>query len=462
MAIPLKSLGISYKSIGSGMHVIKDKNHPRGTPWPIISGGPPGDRALYGLKPTQGFLYHSSHPNFTHFDHSPVHANDGFYVVTANNKHFFTSAKYGQVMHPEESDYNMDRFLAEKPLISAVEKQHGVGILFQGPERLTSDANKRVRYIITYGTIDNNRVGIMLSEQATSEYLLRRYSIAQMPNFVPEIGYVPFTDQSIDWAATHISEGYDVPRELKGVGAGNLSKLHLNGVTYGATLDNKYIALSSTIISDAWELANARGYRGREAQAFVDKYIENVIEHELAHLYEEEGRTEDESEFGIRTMHGKKNADRAALHKGTLNGRIYDLLSEQWYASAEAFTSGRARGNSMSKLEAIAEEATEEAREMGLEGDEAVAYVKGKVNNYVTSEEDGNVGDLEDAVRDCDDDGEVSESKIYDEESDERNYETEAANDNYLTENDDGEMGNGNTESDGEPEAAEPEQSEAA
>ena len=125
------------------------------------------------------------------------------------------------------------------------------------------------------------------------------------------------------------------------------------------------------------------------------------MEHETAHLYEQEGFPESISEFNIRSMHGGVNAKRAALRQGTLQGKIYDILSRHWYATAEEFHSRRV-GRAMSRLEAIAEEAVKEAKEMGLKGEETTAYVNNRVSEYTKNNDseksDSEKSKLEDTI----------------------------------------------------------------
>ncbi len=298
---------------------------------------------------------------------------------------------------------------AGNPILTTSHKPQTNGIAIIGPEEIQkyskfspmTDINVPIRPMTMYGNIADNDFGKITSQAANAEHLLRKYMLSEMRNYVPGIGYVPFTDRSMEWRDAISSRGYNQDRELKGIGALNLSERHI----HGATISRRFIALANNLTSEAWKLAHAYGYKGRAAQEFVDKYVENVIEHEIAHLYEKEGLSEQVSECNIRSMHGWVNAKRAASRHGTLQGKVYDILSGHWYASAEQFREGRA--GRMSRLETIAEEAVREAEDMGLEGKEAAAYVSNKVNEYAennkSEESDSGESKLEDTVEESTD-----------------------------------------------------------
>ena len=303
-----------------------------------------------------------------------------------------------------------------------------------------TDINVPIRPMTIYGNIADNDFGRITSQAANAEYLLRKYMFSERQNFVPGIGYVPFTDRSMEWRDALFSNAYKEDRKLKGIGALNLSERHI----HGATISRRFIALANNLTSEAWKLAHAYGYKGRAAQEFVDKYVENVIEHEIAHLYEKEGLSERVSESNIRSMHGWVNAKRAASRQGTLQGKVYDILSGHWYATAEQFREGRA--GRMSRLEAIAEEAVREAEDMGLEGKEAAAYVSNKVNEYdknkESEESDSGESKLEDTMEEStdgeasheDDDGNYASNEA--EQSADNQENDEASNDNSEPAND--------------------------
>lgn len=314
-------------------------------------------------------------------------------------------AAFGYIYSWEDQAKYFLPWTAEKPIITTAHKPQTGGIIVHGPEEIQkyskfstmTDINVPIRPMSIYGNIANNDSGKMSSQAATSEHLFRKYLISERPNYVPGVGYVPFTDRSMEWRDALFSEGYNQDRKLEGIGALNLSE----GRIHGATIYRKFIALSSDLISEAWKLAYAKGYRGAAAQKFADEYINNVIEHEMAHIKEREGLPEKVSEFNIRSMHGRVNAKRAASRQGKLEAEIYNILSKHWYATAEEFRAARA-GRGASKLESIAEEAVKEAEEMGLEGKEAVNYISNRINEYTknnaSQESDSEKSRLEDTV----------------------------------------------------------------
>ena len=317
-------------------------------------------------------------------------------------------ATLGHIYSWEDKAPEFGRWTAGNPILRTGYKPQTDGIIIHGPEEIPiyskfstmTDINVPIRSMSIYGNIANNDFGKKIHEAATAEHLFRKYLVSERPNYIPGAGYVPFTDRSMEWRDALFSEGFNVERELKGIGAGDLDRVHAHAVT----LSRKHIALSSKLTSEAWKLAYAKGYKGRAAQEFADAYIANIIEHETAHIHEEEGLPESVSEFNIRSMHGRVNAKRAASRHGTLQGKIYDILSRHWYATAEEFHSGRA-GRAMSRLEAIAEESAKEAEEIGLEGEEATAYVSSKISGYIKNRghnEGNDSGDnrLEDTLED--------------------------------------------------------------
>ncbi|MBI2134537.1 hypothetical protein HYU09_00970 [Candidatus Woesearchaeota archaeon] len=313
-------------------------------------------------------------------------------------------AALGHIYSWEDKANYFVPWTAGNPILTTGHKPQTHGIMTLGPEitpeysrfSTMTDVNVPIKLMTMYGNIANNDFGKMTSQAATAEHSFRKYLFSERLNYVPGLGYVPFTDRAMEWRDALLSEGFDQDRQLKGIGAGDLDRMHAHAVT----IYRKHIALSNKLVSEAWKLAHAHGYKGISAQKFVDTYIANVIEHETAHLYEEEGVSEKDSESGIRMMHGRVNAKRAASREGTSQGKIYDVLSRHWYASAEEFQEGRARG--MSKLESIALEAAKEAEDMGLEGEEAVAYVSDKVNEYdknkESEESDSGESRLEEAI----------------------------------------------------------------
>ncbi|MBI2208231.1 hypothetical protein HYU50_01945 [Candidatus Woesearchaeota archaeon] len=314
-------------------------------------------------------------------------------------------AAFGHIYSWEDQAKYFLPWTAEKPILTTGHKPQTDGIVINGPEEIQkyskfsptmTNINVPIRPMSIYGDIANNDFGKKIHEAATAEHLFRKYLISERPNYVSGIGYVPFTDRTMEWRDALLSEGYNEQRELKGIGAIDSPRRHIHGVT----INRRYIALSNKLVSEAWQHAYAHGYKGKAAQEFVDKYIQNVIEHETAHLYEEEGLPENVSEFNIRSMHGRVNAKRAASRHGTLQGRIYDILSRHWYATAEEFHSGKAMV--MSRLEAIAEEAVKEAEEMGLKGEEATAYVNNRISEYTKNNDseksDSEKSKLEDTI----------------------------------------------------------------
>jgi len=282
-------------------------------------------------------------------------------------------------------------WLAGSPVLTTEQKNGSGGFVVIGPQEFReykdpsmTNVDLPLRDMIIYGSIKINDFGKAVSAAAAAETLFGKYLLSERPNYVPGIGYVPFTDRSMEWKASLDSEGYTENRELKGIGSTHLIGKHL----HGATVQRKFIALAANLESEAWKLAYAQGYRGAAAQHFVEEYVSNVIEHELAHLYEREGLPENTSEYNIRSMHGRMNAKRAALKQGTIKGSINEILSRHWHATARQFGG---KGSLLSRLEAIADEALEEAEAMGLEGDEAVAYARDKVSEY-SGNNDSNIG----------------------------------------------------------------------
>ena len=382
----------------------------------VISKGAPYPNASIGAwPPTFGWNNTSSAQNWSSLmaytlRYYPV-ANDGskLRVVTCYRNTEVDKkdlAAFGHIYSWEDQAKYFLPWTAEKPIITTGHKPQTDGIVINGPEEIQkyskfsptmTDINVPIRPMSIYGNIANNDFGKKIHEAATAEHLFRKYLVSERPNYVPGIGYVPFTDRSMEWRDALLSEGFDEKRELKGIGAGDLGRVHAHAVT----IYRKHIALSNKLISEAWQHAYARGYKGKAAQEFVDKYIENVMEHETAHLYEQEGFPESISEFNIRSMHGGVNAKRAALRQGTLQGKIYDILSRHWYATAEEFHSRRV-GRAMSRLEAIAEEAVKEAKEMGLKGEETTAYVNNRVSEYTKNNDseksDSEKSKLEDTI----------------------------------------------------------------
>jgi len=325
-------------------------------------------------------------------------------------------AALGHIYSWEDKAPEFGRWTAGNPILTTSHKPQTDGIIVFGPEETPNyskfsnmtNIDAPIRSWMIYGNIANNDFGKKIHEAATAEHLFRKYLVSERPNYIPGAGYVPFTGRSMEWRDALFSEGFNVERELKGIGAGDLDRVHAHAVT----LSRKHIALSSKLTSEAWKLAYAKGYKGRAAQEFADAYIANIIEHETAHLCEEEGLPESVSEFNIRSMHGRVNAKRAASRQGTLQGKIYYILSRHWYATAEEFDSGRA-GRKMSRLEAIAEESVKEAEEMGLDGGEATAYVSGKISRYSKNKEHNEGNDsrgnkLEDAIEESAANGEAN------------------------------------------------------
>src|SRR3989338_1950638 len=129
-----------------------------------------------------------------------------------------------------------------------------------------TDINVPIRQMAIYGNIADNDFGKITSQAATAEHCFRKYMFSERPNYVPGIGYVPFTDRAIEWRDALLSEGFNEQRQLKGIGAGDLDKMHAHAVT----IYRKHIALSNKIVSEAWKLAHAHGYKGLSAQKFVD------------------------------------------------------------------------------------------------------------------------------------------------------------------------------------------------
>lgn len=361
----------------------------------VISGGAPHTNAGKGAwAPTFWWNNKSTAPTFDALmDHTlhyyPSNDNSKLRVVTCYRNTEVDKkdlAAFGHIPYWEDQAEYFLRWTAEKPVLTTGHKpQTTDGIIVNGPEEMQkyskfstmTDISVPMRPMRIYGNIANNDFGKMISQAATAEHLFRKYLVSDRPNYVPGIGYVPFTDRSMEWREALSSEGFDEKRELKGIGAGDLGKMHAHAVT----IYRRHIALSNELTSEAWRLAYSKGYRGRSAQEFADTYIGNIIEHEMAHVKEEEGLSESDSEHNIRSMHGRVNAKRAASRHNTLQGKIYGVLSRHWYATAEEFDSGRA-GKAMSRLEAIAEEAVQEAEDMGLGKEEAVAYVSSKISRY--------------------------------------------------------------------------------
>lgn len=435
----------SHRSLGT-YGILSD--HFRGS---SVKTNPADSITIFGANASEGAwaptFYWNNTSSAQNFDALMAHTLH-YYPVTNDNSKLRVVTCYrstevykkdlatlGHIPYREDRGSEYLRWTAGNPILTTSHKPQTDGLLIFGQEETPryskfsnmTDINVPIRSMTIYGNIANNDFGKMTSQAATAENLFRKYMFPERPNFVRGIGYVSSTDMAMEWRDALFSEGYDMDRNLKGIGAGDLGRMHAHAVT----LSRRHIALFSKLTSEAWELAYARGYKGRSAQEFVDRYIENVIEHETAHLYEKE-LPERISESNIRSMHGRVNAQRAASRRGTLQSRIYDTLSNHWYESAEAFSEGRT--GRMSRLEAIAEEAVREAEEMGLEGKEARSYIENRLNEHTedNEESDSEESKLEDAVNEPDAEAGLEDTDSTNEPS---NGETsdnapEAANDN--------------------------------
>jgi len=359
----------------------------------------PGRASNFNIKDSMGFVNHSNipmHKGRMVFDFSPTKTYSEKHgivdiVRTSGNLIGFSDFKeYGPGF--TNDDHSFGGWIQPKGITSYDRERPNHGFLIEGSEMKirynTSDMPNVTKFttrIITIGPIDINTVGRRFSENCTSKQLLGDYSVGdpfrEQLNYIPGVGYSKFTNRSVIWKDTMDSEGINNWRELKGIGAADLSKMNALAVTIG----KKYVVLSNTIISGAWKKAHSKGLSGRDAEMYVKEFIEDIIEHETYHMLEPDNLPKSVSEERIASIHYRKAAREAEMYKGTSRGMISRMLAKHWKAYAERARSGglSSLNKSMNKLEALAAEAIEEAEGMGLEGEALDDYVANAIEEYV-------------------------------------------------------------------------------
>jgi len=307
-------------------------------------------------------------------------------------------AKYGNVTNPEESMDRIDGLFAKKPSVGYVKlppKSQGF-IVF--PEKkpeysrysAMTDVDLYVRKAVPYGDMRANDVGNNLSKTLNGELRVRGNffinQFSERPNYDPETGsYTIFRERALNWANYIMTNDIDGEMDLKGFGVVDLSDEN----ALGATIYRSILTLAEDLESVAWRRAEALGLSGREAEKYVEHYINSVIEHEEIHFGETDGISRTASETRAGKLQSSFYSEQAKLREGTIDGKMYSILARHYAAYEEAARRGEmSKSKSLSKLEELAKEYRAEAVASGIE--DVANYVDRKLGEYVREESEEN------------------------------------------------------------------------
>ncbi len=342
-------------------------------------------------SPSFGFTK-SSAPMPKAIDYSIDLTKSGHWIIyaSANKKTAFPEEdfrKYGFTHSDDESMGRMDGWIGATTGHHAIEyvKPNGEIGLFELSEHIPSyskysamtDVNVPIKHLV--GTVPINKFGFYVSKLANAWEHSRDLSYIDYPK---RPGINPETLALLE---TLISEGGD-PREIDGIGVENLenhaAKIYLRDET--ATLVE-----SIYIHQEAQAIAQKQGLDGKEA---IDEIIKYFLKHELVHNSDRRKfiSIENEEEIDVGEFLAKFFGERAEIVDEKL-AKIYRALARENEDYAQGWKEGRikSKGSLKSKLEYLAKQYASEARDMGLEGEEARDYVGRKLEEVKDSEESG-------------------------------------------------------------------------
>ena len=364
------------------------------------------DKSSSAIFPSPSFVFNNNSSAQTWdklMEHSVTLGDMGDYAVfaTSGNKFVFSKedwTKYGYAHSWDESMDRMDGWIGATVGDHAIEcvtlpaKSQG---LIEFPEEQAiyneSSAMTDVGYTqktIPFGEMKGNDYGKSLSQLANTKNRIREFlfidPLSERPWFDTEAGdYTNFKENALNWAKFLSSEGMNGTNEVKAIGVADLSYFN----SEAATLFKSVLLEDQNIYNHAWEIAGGLGLQGKEAEEFVARYLDSVLEHELYHFRESYILSKKASERRAGKIQEKYHSREAELRSNTLQGKIHGILSRIYAAYAKAAPTGESgRSQISSKLEQLADGFEAEALSLGMETGEAIDYIERKLEEYAGKE----------------------------------------------------------------------------
>jgi hypothetical protein len=341
----------------------------------------PSKAVLYTVPISFGFATHPGHKHSAEweraadFGYEPLIANSTVFLRTgsSNVKAFPASqlvvdGRLSPVYHEEELLLQRWRDVTEKDNAISYVKPEKEGMLIEGPERLAyfdprdTQLRKFVRDTSYKGP--NSMFGKYLSKNANFRQDIRNVMFDKTHRSRYNVDMKDFIE--------FLTERYGKPRHIESSGVEKMEAIaklyHDNGTSS--------IVASTDFHKEAKELAEAYGLSEREAVEFFKKY---AIYHEIVHNFQEL-MPEREAEIDNSDTLYEFFSRKAEGKEGTKEGRLYKALAEEAKKYAQHWKS---KSPLNSGLEARIRELEEEARSLGLEGEEAREYVERELENIV-------------------------------------------------------------------------------
>ena len=364
--------------------------------------------------------------------------NLGYVMSTVNNKWLVPIVDLeagGVTFNPVEDIYNpndplQDRLGGWKAVteqanaIDIVKPNEEIG-LWQSPEFMPeyskhSPSMTDVDVPITnhHGSIPINKFGEYLSRISNLEADLR--DVIYRNDFFEGVGFNKETEAYLDFLK---DKGLGSGREIGAIGVENLegaiARTYHNGT---ATL-----VASKDIYDKALAIANRHGLEGEEAVKFAKRAI---WYHELYHVFNRESLPERQDEIRVGEFLAEFFGERAPQLEEKI-ARHYGALAKENVDYAQGWREGSIAPEAKSlraKIANLVLRYGSEAKNMGLNGEEAKDYVANKLDEAI----DGELEEKEDSEAE---DYSAKDSK-YDENT-ETDSDAEVSEDNESSESDD-------------------------